>query len=29
MLGISVLVVALGISFIFALCFSVGALFNG
>ncbi len=29
MLGISVLVVALGISFICALFFSVGALFNG
>ncbi len=29
MLGISVLVLALGISFIVALCFSVGALFNG
>ncbi len=28
-LGISVLVVALGISFILALCFSVGALANG
>lgn len=29
MLGISVLVVALGISFIIAVCFSLGALLNG
>ncbi|EJC09519.1 hypothetical protein HPHPP11B_0304 [Helicobacter pylori Hp P-11b] len=29
MLGISVLVLALGISFIIAVCFSLGALANG
>ncbi len=29
MLGISVLVLALGISFIIAVCFSLGALLNG
>ncbi len=29
MLGISVLVVALGFSFILAVCFSIGALANG
>ncbi len=29
MLGISVLVLALGVSFILAVCFSVGALANG
>ncbi len=29
MLGISVLILALGISFIVALCFSFGALANG
>ncbi len=29
MLGISVLVLALGISFIVAVCFSIGALANG
>lgn len=29
MLGISVLVLALGFSFIVAVCLSVGALFNG
>ncbi|EQL73354.1 hypothetical protein N409_04535 [Helicobacter pylori FD719] len=29
MLGISVLVLALSLSFIFAVCFSIGALVNG